>query len=685
MILDSVTGDFFWVTDYNSAGQYKFWLKAYSDSKLVRAKLFDSTEVTINVNNTDRPPVFESISDIEISETDSAIINLNAADPDGEIVTYSMFGDTTSAMKLVDSTGVFTWETTYEDSGSYDISFVASSGNERSRAILSDTVVVNIKVNNIDRAPVINEITDISIFEGDSLNIAAEAVDADNDSITYSVTGDISDSLKIDTKTGVITWATTNADSGIYKLNVIASSGTDSMTKLKGIRKSRTVLADTTSFILTVLDKNAKPVIDSIPDISFEEDESDSLELENYASDFDQDKSTLKYDVEIKLHESVLLRGNKGKRTIKRSGSRVIYGYRLEDTDLQVTVDTLSHMAKFTSSQDSSGQFEVVFKATDDSLAFDTDTILVNVLPVNDRPEMIKLLSPDSAAVVNKIVDFVWSSSSDIENDSLSYILRLFNNEPDSLSSSLDSLISLTDTTITFDGESLFVAGQKYFWQVSVTDQKDTVTTDTMPFKIKTWEFEAFKLLSPDSAASNIERNIDFYWQTAGIRNLRNGATYKLRIYENEADSSLFTTIDTGTDTTYYYRGDSLTWKEDYYWTVTAYNNNDSVHAANGKWKFTVRDEKLPYKVPEELDGPNVLRSGVAEMNKIKFRVNSEYEKIKIFTRQGRFVRELKKENGAFVWYGKDKKGRKLGSGAYIYQITSVSKVIANGLIAIIR
>lgn len=83
-----------------------------------------------------------------------------------------------------DSTGRFTWQTTFNDAGNYSPIFIASDGALPARA------EVQIIVDNVNRAPAINQPSDqpvhrIVVDEGRELRIDFRAVDPDNDRLTW--------------------------------------------------------------------------------------------------------------------------------------------------------------------------------------------------------------------------------------------------------------------------------------------------------------------------------------------------------------------------------------------------------------------------------------------------------------------------------------------------------------------
>jgi len=119
-----------------------------SGSHTVKVSVSDDSFTTeqlwsITISNVNRNPVLERLSDIEVKETETITIKPEAADPDGDEITFTISDP-------VGDDGV--WETTYEDSGTYTITVTASDGEDE----VSQKVIVTVE--NVNRPPKILEI-----------------------------------------------------------------------------------------------------------------------------------------------------------------------------------------------------------------------------------------------------------------------------------------------------------------------------------------------------------------------------------------------------------------------------------------------------------------------------------------------------------------------------------------------
>ncbi len=158
---------------------------------------------------------------------------------------------------------------------------------------------------------------------------------------------------------------------------------------------------------VTVNSINDDPVLAGLPDLAFTEDDSTQLDLDSYVSDADHDTT------EITFMADVIGAAAQAPIQVK-AGLGGDFRIDVDSGDLVITIDGTSHVASLVSSADSSGTFTVVFTATDDSAATDTDTLDVTVSPVNDLPIAVNdnaTTAEDTAAYI-----LVLANDFDVEN-----------------------------------------------------------------------------------------------------------------------------------------------------------------------------------------------------------------------------------------------------------------------------
>ncbi len=152
------TGTFSWTPTFDQADNYPVTFYATDGIDTV----FE--EITITVNDINRPPELVPIGDQEVFESVDLSFPVNAIDDDGDPITLS-----TSALPgtatFVDSgngVGLFDWTPYYTDAGVYTVTFYADDSHD------IDSEVVTITVDDVgNQFPVLDSIGPIFLDEGD--------------------------------------------------------------------------------------------------------------------------------------------------------------------------------------------------------------------------------------------------------------------------------------------------------------------------------------------------------------------------------------------------------------------------------------------------------------------------------------------------------------------------------------
>jgi hypothetical protein len=186
-----------------------------------------------NVNNSwmnqttaipNNPVLLTNISSpITIAEGQTAYIDADAIDADGDRLTYSASGLPAGA-SFNTASGAFSWTPADGDAGLYVVTFEVTDG------YFSDSETVTITVNDVNHAPVITAFVpaDGSVFdETDTINIGVTATDADGHALTYTI--------KIDGVTqssGLgYAWGTDYSSAGAHTIDITVSDGIDQVTE----------------------------------------------------------------------------------------------------------------------------------------------------------------------------------------------------------------------------------------------------------------------------------------------------------------------------------------------------------------------------------------------------------------------------------------------------------------------
>jgi hypothetical protein len=158
-------------------------------------------------------PVLSPIGNKTVNEGEALQFTTTATDPNsGDIVTLSA-SNLPSGASFDPQTGIFSWTPGFNDAGTYaNIQFVATDNGS---PVMSDSEMIAITVNNVNRAPVLVPIGNKTIDEGQTLSFAVSALDPDNDALTYSATN-LPAGSTFDPQTHVFSWTPSYSQAGNY-------------------------------------------------------------------------------------------------------------------------------------------------------------------------------------------------------------------------------------------------------------------------------------------------------------------------------------------------------------------------------------------------------------------------------------------------------------------------------------
>ncbi|MGB2697369.1 MAG: Ig-like domain-containing protein, partial [Candidatus Zixiibacteriota bacterium] len=262
-------GSFTLNPDYNQAGVYNVTFIA-SDGSLA-----DSELVAITVNNVNREPVLDSIGQKFVDEGQTLEFRVHSTDPDLDsiILTAETVPLNATFVDSGNGAGSFTFNPEYDQAGIFNVTFITSDG------LLADSELVQITVNDINQAPVLDSIGSKLVNEGQTLEFRVSALDLDGDAVTLSAENVPPNAAFVDSGNGAgsFTFNPDYTQFGLYNVAFIASDGS---------------LADTEFVAITVNESgNQVPVLDSIGSKSVNEGE--VLSFRVHATDLDNDPLTL--------------------------------------------------------------------------------------------------------------------------------------------------------------------------------------------------------------------------------------------------------------------------------------------------------------------------------------------------------------------------------------------------------
>ncbi|MBW2996471.1 hypothetical protein KY332_04180 [Candidatus Woesearchaeota archaeon] len=189
-ISDPVGNDGKWKTDYESAGVYEIQVTA-SDKEFT-----DSMNITLVVRDTNRPPEFSKIKDIEIKEGETVAITPVVIDPDGSEVELTIKNMPFDA-KFEGNTFIWTpdYNTVDYRGGTtvYEIKFIATDSSQYSEK------PVLITVEDVNQAPYFTQTspaTSIRVYKGITVLFKGLAEDPDGDELSYAWKFDMLDKIE---------------------------------------------------------------------------------------------------------------------------------------------------------------------------------------------------------------------------------------------------------------------------------------------------------------------------------------------------------------------------------------------------------------------------------------------------------------------------------------------------------
>jgi len=212
-------------------------IKAYASDGYSK----DSTSFKLTVTAVNDAPVISAIPDDSTNEETEKAIVVSASDVEGDALTYSASSDT-SAVGITVSSDTLKLMPATNYTGTAKITVVVSDN------ALKDTTSFNFKVININDAPVIAAVSDVTINEDNVSALTLSATDIDGDAITYSAVSD-TNAVTISVSSSTLT-LTPNANwNGVANIKAYASDGS---------------AKDSTTFKLTVTSVNDAPTLTAI-------------------------------------------------------------------------------------------------------------------------------------------------------------------------------------------------------------------------------------------------------------------------------------------------------------------------------------------------------------------------------------------------------------------------------------
>jgi VCBS repeat-containing protein len=194
--------------------------------------------LTVTVTNVNEAPSFTSVNTANTAENTTAVIDVDATDPDAATtLTYSIVGGADQAkFSIVSGTGVLTFLSapdfeTPTDAGAnniYDVDVEVTDG------VNPVTQSIAVTVTNVDEAPAFSSANTANVNENTTAVVDVDATDPEGAAVTYSIVGGADQGdFSIDSDSGVLTFnpapnfeGPADADTNnVYIVQVQASAG----------------------------------------------------------------------------------------------------------------------------------------------------------------------------------------------------------------------------------------------------------------------------------------------------------------------------------------------------------------------------------------------------------------------------------------------------------------------------
>jgi hypothetical protein len=209
---NSTTGAFRWQPGAQVSGNFRVVFTVI-DGKGGR----DELAVNISVGAVNHPPVLSTLPDKSVNAGEKLSFTFTASDPDGDHLTLTVTNQPSGAVTTFTAgEGTFTWTPTSAQAGTYKISFVVRDKSLTTEKSFTITVLT------VNRPPVISQISDRVIIEGEQLTFSVTASDPDNDPIVISASN-LPGNASFDPQTHVFSFKPDFTQAGTYTVNFTAS------------------------------------------------------------------------------------------------------------------------------------------------------------------------------------------------------------------------------------------------------------------------------------------------------------------------------------------------------------------------------------------------------------------------------------------------------------------------------
>lgn len=345
-------------------------------------------------------PVIDSSATAMVPENQTAAIDVDASDANNDTLTYAIIGGADAGLFSIDSaSGVVTFDAAPDfeapgDNGGdnvYNFTVEVTDGNMGSATQQVTVSVTDVRDTNED--PVITSAATASVQENQTAAIDVTATDADNDTLTYAITGGAdAAAFAIDSASGVVTFLSApdfevpgdDGDDNVYNLQVTVTDGNEG-----------SAVQDIAITVTDVRDTNEDPLITSGAAASVQENQTAAISV--VATDPDNDP--LMFGLSG-VDAALFAVSNTGVVTFRNAPDFEMPGDDGGDNIYNFTVTVEDNFGGST-----------------------TQDIAVTVLDVDDTNADPVITSADSASVEENQTSALTATATDADNDPISWFL----------------------------------------------------------------------------------------------------------------------------------------------------------------------------------------------------------------------------------------------------------------------
>lgn len=211
----NTTGAYTYSPDANATGTDSFTFQV-SDGQAIS----NTATVSITITATNDTPTAQSAA-ITINEDSTTNGQLQAQDPDGDSLTYSVVTNPTKGSLTIITSGAFTYIPNADISGTDSFTFQVSDGQA-----ISNTATISITISPVNDTPVAQNGSLNAAFDQTTTG-TLQATDQENDPLTFSITSDPQQVVTLTSSTtGVYTITPVTGMTSPYTFTFTVNDGT---------------------------------------------------------------------------------------------------------------------------------------------------------------------------------------------------------------------------------------------------------------------------------------------------------------------------------------------------------------------------------------------------------------------------------------------------------------------------